>query len=398
MLKFGGMVRRVAERKRHDMNDTSPSALALPDFDPSGLIDSLVDGIYITDTERRILLWNRAAERITGWSAEEVVGRTCFDNILCHVDKDGHNLCGEEHCPLHRSVVTGTASEEPLLLFAGHKSGQRIPVEVSVAPLRNRKGKIVGGIEMFRDASVGVHDMLRAKAIQELAFRFEGLDDPRFEVEVCHQAYDLVGGDFYRVEQLDDGRMAILVADVMGHGVSAALYTMYLASLWDQFSRKSDSPPKILHELNRRLHLVAAEAGFFATAVLGLYDPATGSMSVARAGHPAPLVFRRGGDVEAVGKPRPALGMVPEVDYLETRLQLELGESILFFTDGAIEVCDTEERELGIEGLQDLVLDQIAADPEGAFHLDPLEEQLLTFSNALQLPDDLTLFKLRRTR
>ncbi len=379
------------------MNHTPATALTLPDFDPASLIDSLVDGVYITDTERRILLWNRAAERITGWSADEVVDRTCFDNILCHVNKDGHCLCGEEHCPLHRCVVTGTASEAPILLFAGHKNGQRIPVEVSVAPLRNRKGEIVGGIEMFRDASVGVHDMLRAKAIQELAFKCEGLDDPRFEIEVCHQAYDLVGGDYYRAERLDDGRMAVLVADVMGHGVSAALYTMYLASLWDQFREKLDSPSQILGELNRRLHLVAVEAGFFATAVLGLYDPDTGAMSLARAGHPAPLVFRRNGDVEAIGKPRPALGLLPDVEYLETRLRLEPGDAILFYTDGAIEVCDAEERELGVEGLQRLALDQAAADPENTFHLDPLEEQLLTFSKELQLPDDLTLFKLRRT-
>ena len=363
------------------------------------MIDSLVDGVYITDTERRILLWNKAAERITGWSAGEVVGRTCYDNVLCHVDKDEHPLCGEEHCPLHRSVVTGMASEEPLLLFAGHKAGHRVPVEVSVAPLRNKSGEIVGGIEMFRDASVSVHDMLRAKKIQELAFKCEGLDDPRFEIEVCHQAYDLVGGDFYRAEQLEDGRMTILVADVMGHGVSAALYTMYLASLWDQFREKVESPSQILAELNRRLHPVAVEAGFFATAVLSHYDPQSGALSVARAGHPAPLVFRTGGgETEPVGSAHPALGMLPEADYSESSLSLAPGDTVLFFTDGATEVCDAEDRELGVDGLQRLALALAAEDPEHTFHLGPLEEQLLTFSNQLQLPDDLTLFKLRRTR
>ena len=116
---------------------TTHSALALPDFDPADLLDSLADGVYITDTERRILLWNRAAERITGWPAAEVVGRTCFDNILCHVDKDGHCLCGDEHCPLHRAVVTGTPSESPLLLYARRRNGDRVPVEVTVAPLRD---------------------------------------------------------------------------------------------------------------------------------------------------------------------------------------------------------------------------------------------------------------------
>lgn len=46
------------------------------------------------------LRWSKSAERITGWTAAEVVGRPCFDNILCHIDKDGHLLCGKEDCPL----------------------------------------------------------------------------------------------------------------------------------------------------------------------------------------------------------------------------------------------------------------------------------------------------------
>jgi PAS domain-containing protein len=83
-----------------------PSVSKLPNVTTDGLLNSLADGLYVTDLDRRILFWNSAAERITGWAAQEVVGRTCFDNILCHVDKDGHALCGQEYCPLPRSIVT----------------------------------------------------------------------------------------------------------------------------------------------------------------------------------------------------------------------------------------------------------------------------------------------------
>ena len=67
--------------------------------------------------------WSKSATRITGWSAEEVIGRRCLDNILCHIDKDGHHLCGEEYCPLHRAMVTGKENLEPLLVYARHKGG-----------------------------------------------------------------------------------------------------------------------------------------------------------------------------------------------------------------------------------------------------------------------------------
>lgn len=370
------------------------SAPALPDFDPAGLIDSLADGVYITDMDRRILLWNRAAERITGWPAAEVVGRTCFDNILCHVDKDGHCLCGDEHCPLHRSVVTGQASEAPLLVFARSKAGERVPVEVNVAPLLDRAGTAVGGIEVFRDASVGMHDMLRAKAIQDLAFKLEGTDDPHFEVEVCHQAHDLVGGDFHRAERLDDGSLVLLVADVMGHGVPAALYTMHLASLWDHHRDQFASPARFLGVLNRHLHLVAVEAGFFATAVFAHYQPDSGELVLSRAGHPAPLLFRRDGEMEELGSSRPALGMLPEMNYEESRCRLEPNDTVLFFTDGAFEITDAADQEMGVEGLRDLLRDLMSAD--GNFHVAAVEESLLKFSNEVHLPDDLTLLKLRR--
>jgi len=65
------------------------------------VINSLSDGVYICDTERRITYWSESAVRITGWSQADVVGKHCFDNVLCHIDKDGHRLCENEFCPLH---------------------------------------------------------------------------------------------------------------------------------------------------------------------------------------------------------------------------------------------------------------------------------------------------------
>jgi serine phosphatase RsbU (regulator of sigma subunit) len=215
-------------------------------------------------------------------------------------------------------------------------------------------------------------------------------------VEVCHEPRDLVGGDFHRVERLADGRLVLLVADVMGHGVSAALYTMQLASLWDYHHAELASPASFLGVINRRLHPVAGEAGFFATAVFAAYEPASGELCLARAGHPSPLLFRHGGEAESLGKPQPALGMLPDVAYQEYRARLEPGDQLLFFSDGAVEVPDAGEQELGIDGLRDLVLEQRAADPAGSLRLSVLEEQILRFSNQIHLPDDLTLLLLRR--
>lgn len=365
-------------------------------FNAPELLDLLADGAYITDTERRIVFWNQAAQRITGWGAEEVVGRCCRENILVHVDKDGHALYGHEHCPLHRCIVTGQPSAEPLLVFAQHRSGARIPVEVTVSPVRDHAGQVIGGIEVFRDLTGPVQDQLRAKAIQELAVRCDLPQDDRVSFEMRYQPRDIVGGDFFHVEKVGDDHYAILVADAKGHGVAAALYTMLLRSLCQEHRRDSDAPARFMGILNERVQVLVREDGYFGTAVLTAYDAASGGLRVVRAGHPPPLVFRTNGTVESLGGSNPALGMFPSINYQETAARLAPGDALLLYTDGATELFDRQEHELGKEGLLQLARAQIRNGNPTGFHLEQLEEQLLQFSNEIHLPDDLTLVKLCR--
>ena len=370
----------------------------LAEFNATEVLNLLADGAYITDTERHIVFWNDAARRITGWEAKDVVGHRCGDNILVHVDKDGHELCGREHCPLHRSIVTGQASAEPILVFAQQRSGDRIPLEVTVSPIRNHGGEVIGGIEMFRDLTESYQDQLRAKEIQDLAVHSELPRDDRVSFEFCYEPRDIVGGDFYRIENLDADRYAILVADARGHGVSAALYTMLLRSLWLEHHRVLDSPARFMGLVNEPLHALVQESGFFGSAVLAIYDAATGQVRLVRAGHPAPLRFQRGGATEPIGKPGPALGLFQHTHYHQTNEQLAPGDALLFYTDGATELFDREDHELGTEGLLGLAGAQAWGSDLAGFHLDALKEQLLRFSNEIHLPDDLTLVKLNRLR
>ncbi len=368
----------------------------LAEFDASEMLNLLADGAYITDTGRRIVFWNHGAQRITGWNAAEVVGHSCFDNILVHLDKDGHALCGHEHCPLHRSIVTGRPSSAPVLVYAQHRSGSRIPVEVTVAPLRNHAGDVIGGIEMFRDLTESVQDQLQARKVQELAVNCALPTDDRVSFEMRYQPRDIVGGDFFRIEQLATDRYAVLVADATGHGVSAALYTMLLRSLWEEHRADLESPARFMEVVNERLCALVRGGGYFGTGVLASYDAANGQLRFVRAGHPPPLLVRAGGTVEAIGSRNPALGMFANATFQETAVQLESGDALLLYTDGATEVFDSEDHELGKDGLLRLMRAQVQGAGIAEFHVDELEEQLLRFSNQIHLPDDLTLVKLGR--
>jgi PAS domain-containing protein len=67
------------------------------------LLDNMSDGVYFVDRERRIVYWNEGASRLTGYAAEDILGKHCQDDILCHVDLDGKHLC-QEGCPLSASI------------------------------------------------------------------------------------------------------------------------------------------------------------------------------------------------------------------------------------------------------------------------------------------------------
>jgi diguanylate cyclase (GGDEF)-like protein/PAS domain S-box-containing protein len=118
--------------------------------DYQALLANTRDGVYFTDTDRRIIYWNASAERITGFSAQEVVGTRCSDNILIHVDEQGRSLC-DSLCPLAASMRDAVAREAKVYLH--HRQGHRIPVLARVSPLRDVEGNIVGGAEFFPDIS-----------------------------------------------------------------------------------------------------------------------------------------------------------------------------------------------------------------------------------------------------
>ena len=101
-------------------------------LDCKALLADISDGVYFTDQYRTIVYWNKKAERITGFSAEEVIGYHCHDNILNHVDDQGRSLC-HSICPLAHTIKDRQPRASHLFLH--HKQGHRIPVHVRTMPL-----------------------------------------------------------------------------------------------------------------------------------------------------------------------------------------------------------------------------------------------------------------------
>ena len=131
------------------------------------LLDHIGDGVYFVDLERRIQYWNEGAFRLTGYRADEVLGKSCQDDLMCHVDNSGKRLC-HDGCPLAASICDGKPHEANV--FLRHKLGRRVPVSSRVQPMRGADGSIIGAIEIFSDSSAQFDALRKTEAMNRLAF------------------------------------------------------------------------------------------------------------------------------------------------------------------------------------------------------------------------------------
>ncbi len=356
------------------------------------IIDSLNDGLYVTDMDRRILYWSKSAERITGWTAEDVVGTRCHDDVLNHLDKDGRRLCGEEFCPLYRSMRTDTRSSSPVIVFGQSKDGKRVPMAVSVAPIHDAHGRVVAGVETFTDFAETYEDLERAKRIQTLSLEHDLPQDGRVEFNSFYVPHDVIGGDYFSIRQLDENHYCFFLADVMGHGVAAALHTMHLNALWSRHCHTLRKPAEFARLLNRDLCRIVRDESF-ATALCGIVNVASRVVRVASAGGPPLLLLHRDGRVADVAIPGLPFGLTIDAEYDEREVVCEAGDTLLMFTDGATEIADAGGNLLGTEGLVRILTS--LAYPETSIRIELLQKALLEFSNDIRLVDDLTLLEFR---
>jgi diguanylate cyclase (GGDEF)-like protein/PAS domain S-box-containing protein len=131
------------------------------------ILDALDEGAYIVDQHRTIIYWNQSAERITGYSQAEVLGRGCREGILNHVDAQGTCLC-RDLCPL--SSVMATGGQRSASVYFHHKLGHRQPTVVRGLPLFDMAGEIAGAIELFTDPASQADLKERIAELEALAY------------------------------------------------------------------------------------------------------------------------------------------------------------------------------------------------------------------------------------
>ena len=129
-----------------ETTDNMTDPLPLPVYYQE-IVENLHEGVYILDKELRVVFWNKACERISGYTEAETVGRCCGDDIMVHVDERGERCCRTSSCCAECALREGAICETDLYLK--HKEGHRVPVRMRAVPWRNADDRLMGVAVMF---------------------------------------------------------------------------------------------------------------------------------------------------------------------------------------------------------------------------------------------------------
>jgi len=205
---------------------------------------------------------------------------------------------------------------------------------------------------------------------------------------------DQLGGDFFGSIPFSDGRVALFLVDVAGHGVSAAMITVTFRELMRARQRTPGGeqlfshPSQVLEYMNNALIEENFDPPIFVSMVYAVFDPNSGHVVVASAGHPTPLYATQQGELREVAATGCVLGTKCMGDFVTAELDLQPGEALLFYSDGLSDARSTAGEEFSRNRLRSIVGAEHAS--TAAQIGEKIETQLLQHLNGIAPTDDVT--------
>ncbi|PKN94449.1 MAG: hypothetical protein CVU44_05025 [Chloroflexi bacterium HGW-Chloroflexi-6] len=237
-----------------------------------------------------------------------------------------------------------------------------------------------------------------ARQIQETFIPETLPEHPNWELSARWRTARQVGGDFYDVFDLPNGRFGLFIADIADKGIPAALFMALTRTLIRAAVLQTDSPAEALRRVNELLY-PDCQQGMFVTAVYGVIDEISGTFTYANAGHNPPIWVRNGKrtpSLEILSRTGIALGVVEGIEMGERVIQLARGDSLVLYTDGVTEAFAPNWEIFGDDRLFAVLR---KARKSSAFELlDAIENEVNHFMDSMPASDDITMIAIRRHR
>ena len=314
---------------------------------------------------------NQASEDGAGRRAEQMEGHLVtqlypnwrssgmFDRFVDVVERGEH--ISEERLVYHDIAPDGTEIDGFWSVRAARLGDGYIAASRDVTAI------VVAEREAQQAAMLAEQHRVAVELLQRAALPVHLPQGSRFDVGADHRPAagdQAVGGDWYDCFELDDERIALVIADVAGHGPEAAALMLQARNIARAVALDGDSPGDVLTKVNRVLMRAAPPSSPFITCLYAVADLGVSQLTWARAGHLEPLIIRGAGSVslEGCASDQP-LGVSVEATYRTVRTTFEPGDSVVMFTDGLVE-RRAESIDVGLERLRQLVADSPRRAPQ----------------------------------
>jgi sigma-B regulation protein RsbU (phosphoserine phosphatase) len=254
-------------------------------------------------------------------------------------------------------------------------------------------------IEHERLAEVEQSERLMERDLEQAAIIQRGLlpeappDVPRVGLGGHNASCRTVGGDYYDFLPYADGRVGLVLGDVSGKGIPAAILMASLQARVHLLAEEPGDLSKLMGRLNRIL-ASHCPPNRFVSLFFCILDPGTGSVLYCNAGHNPPLLLRRSGEIERLTGSGPVLGVLPDVAFTQRTASMDPGDLLLLFSDGVTEAVDPDQEEFGEERLIDEL--RRCGDADAREVVDCILGALERWSAGAPPADDVTLLAARR--
>lgn len=310
------------------------------------ILDGMVDWVRVMDRDDTIIFTNKSMQRNFG---EKLLGQKCYEVF---------NKCTKcIRCIGDATVNTGEPSEKE------GKIGDRI-YSIKSAPVRDLSGERYAIVEVFRDVTRErilekdilsknekmIRDIDFAKKIQRSILPNKGVYET-LNVDYLYRPSEILSGDIFDVQKIDEEHIGVYISDVVGHGVSASIMTMFIRQTMESIMKKTISPSNVISNLHKSFLDLGLDDENYFTIFYGIINIKKNTMEYSNGGHNSlPCLVSKDSQnkkhikfLEATGYPITYL--FDQVNYDEHTVKLNKNDELLFFTDGILE-CRNLNNEL----------------------------------------------------
>lgn len=387
------------------------------------LVETMPQGVFRRDLQGRFTFANQTYCKYFGFTLERILGSTDFDNFPREL--------AEKYWRDDQAIMEKGETKEitERTEFSGNREEYH---HVIKTPLRDEAGRVIGLQGMVWDITEKIRNEEKirrttaelARSREELAAKNQVMEESlrtareiqlamlpqqypvfppaaapahsAFQFIHRYEAAESVSGDFFTVSALSESEAGVLICDVTGHGVRAALVTAMIRALAEELKPFARDPADFLRKLNFDLCAILKSTGspMLTTAFYAVADCRNGRLRFANAGHPKPLLVRRDAGLiqplaNASGRGQPALGLFEEPPYQTTETTLQPGDCLMLFTDGLYEVLGRNEELYSQERLVHDIRNLLPHPPAALF--DELLAVIRQFSLHGKFDDDVCL-------